>query len=166
MDQGAVLRMSGMRGDPGGPPWARRMENQAARLRSKRRSPPPAADLLKEMSTSLFDTRPQTSSDPRARASAVDDTEVLARPIGGHQDSARSEHLRWQGSSGTRGFCGSQLGTGRFIVLSRSAEHLVCPTCLAILRIYQKSGLWEGFGAAPRRVAQRRRVDVNSGSAF
>ncbi|MGA8744752.1 MAG: hypothetical protein WB507_02685 [Solirubrobacterales bacterium] len=75
--------------------------------------------------------------------------EPRSAPLEQHRRAHRHEHLRWHGATSTHGFCGEPLGSGPFIALTPPAERLVCPECLTILRLYQRSGLWEGWGHAP-----------------
>lgn len=77
--------------------------------------------------------------------------EPLSAPFKAVRMADRVEHLRWHGAHAVHGFCGEPLGDGPFVPLTRSADHLVCPECLTILRLYQRSGLWEGYGKAPGR---------------
>ena len=77
--------------------------------------------------------------------------EPLSTALKAQRPTALPEHLRWHGTYEKHGFCGEPLSDGPFIPLTRSAEHLVCPECLTILRLYQRSGLWEGYGKSPGR---------------
>jgi hypothetical protein len=77
-------------------------------------------------------------------------TELLTAPVEEQRIVERGQHLRWDVYD-THGFCGEALSDGPFVALTQSAERLVCPVCLTILRLYQRSGLWEGYGSAPKR---------------
>jgi hypothetical protein len=78
-------------------------------------------------------------------------TEAPTVPLEEERTAARGQHLRWSGRAASRGFCGEPLGTGAFITLTGSAEHMACPTCLSILDLYSRTGIWEGDGDVPGR---------------
>ncbi|HEY7255763.1 MAG TPA: hypothetical protein VH476_03680 [Solirubrobacterales bacterium] len=78
-------------------------------------------------------------------------TDALTTPVEEERTAARGQHLRWSGCDSGHGFCGEALGAGPFITLVGSAQHMVCPTCLSILDLYYRTGIWEGHGDVPGR---------------
>jgi hypothetical protein len=86
---------------------------------------------------------------PNRHADGATATELLTTPAEERQAASNAQHLRWQHSHDTYGFCGEPLVDGPYVVLTQADERQVCSACMAILRLYRRSGLWEGFGGAP-----------------